>query len=347
LALAAALAGLIAAAALRRGRGLAALRFTLWMLMLGGFAATACAIVIGLPTALVSPTFAAVALGLVALNLRLADAAWRTFAAAAGLIALAFAVLSARLLLSEAGSWSAGAIILTAFILPSALAGAAAFVAARGKASATAGFFEAIAIVLAVTAANLMVRFAFSGGATLLQPIGFVEAGAHCTIWLIAALLIGSRARSGATAVRLTAINALGFLALAGMALASILWMTPYWSARGADAAPLSRETLGFLLPAALFWAHWVFWRARGADLQTRLALGAGALLLAAFLTLEAMRAEALPEWAAAMAGAVSFALALGINFAPGVTNLDGPRRLHLEKDLQRNRRRQQRRQPR
>jgi hypothetical protein len=347
LALAAALAGIIAATALRRARGLAALRFTLWMLMLGAFVAAACAIVIGLPAALVSAAFAAVALGLAALNLRLPDAAWRTFAVTAGLFALAFAAVSARLLLSESGSWAAWAIVLAAFVLPSALAGAAAFIATRSKATATAGLFEAIAIVLAVAAANLILRLAFSGGATLLQPIGFVEASAHCAIWLIAALVIGSRADAGAKAVRLAAVNTLGILALAGMALASALWMTPYWTVRGADAAPLSRETLGFLMPGMLFWAHWVFWRARGADLQTRLALGAGALLLAAFLTLEAMRAEALPEWAAAMAGAISFALALGINFARGVTNLDAPRRSHLEEDLKRNRRRQQRGQPR
>jgi hypothetical protein len=94
--------------------------------------------------------------------------------------------------------------------------------------------------------------------------------------------------------------------------------------------------------------AHWVFWRARSDDLQTRLVFGASMLLLAAFVTVEAIRAENIPDWTRALAGAVSFAMALGLNFAPGVVNADGPPQGgEFQKQFHRNGRRQQRRQPR
>ncbi len=343
--LAAALAGVLAVTALRRGRGLGKLTVTLWTLVLAAFAAVAAAIVLALPPPLAAPAFSLLALGLIALDLRLPDFVWRFFSIPAGLCTVAFAALSGQQLLAETGAWSSWLVIGAAFAAPAIFAAGAAFGAQRSGSKVTAGIFEAIAIGLGVAAAGLIVRLTFSGGAMLLQPIGFVETGAHAATWLLAALLIGARAQSGATGTRIALINTLGLMALTTMAAASVMWMTSYWSSRsGAGPVLLSRDTLGFLIPAVLFWGHWVFWRARAADLQTRLALGAGALLFAAGLTMEATRTTGLPEWAAAMTGAVSFALALGINFAPGVTNLDRPqrRRSHFVENLDRDRRRQQ-----
>ncbi len=326
--LATALGIIIAAAAMRRDRGLAPLRFALWMLALGGFVAIACAIVFALPAPLAAPAFAFVALGLAALDLRFGEMTWRTFGVAAALLAAIFAALSAQLMLAETNVWPPWTIIALGAATPAALLGGAAAAAARKPAAATAALFEMLALALGVGAASLAVRLIFTGGATLLHPIGFVEAGAHAAIWLVAALLIGSRAHRGAAQVRVAAINVLTFAALGVMTLASVLWMTAYWEQANTGPAFLTRDTLGFLIPGVLFGAHWVFWRARGDSLQTRLVFGGGALLLAAFVTLEALRAQALPDWAGALAGAGSFALALGLNFAPGVTNADGPRRV-------------------
>jgi hypothetical protein len=345
-ALAAALGAIITAGALRRERGLAALRFALWMLALGAFFSISAAIVFALSPPLAAPAFALVALGLVALDQRFPEMTWRTFAVAASLLGVIFAAITAQTLLSEANTWPGLVLIGAGLAAPAVILGAAAYFCARHP--TTAALFEMFAIVLGVAAANLAVRLLFSDGATLSQAIGFVEASVHAAAWLLGALMIGSRAHRGAVGVRIAAINTLTFAALGLMTLAGVLWMTSYWTEH-VSAGPtwLQRDTLGFIIPGVLFWMHWVFWRARGADLQTRLVFGAGALLIASFITLEALRAESLPDWTGALAGAVSFALALGLNFAPGITNADGPHRSELQKELHGDGRSQKRRQAR
>jgi hypothetical protein len=134
----------------------------------------------------------------------------------------------------------------------------------------------------------------------------------------------------------------LALMSLMVSAFAGGLWLTSYWSVRESAAAPIAHAPLGFLAPAILFWAHWVFWRARGADTRTRAALAAGALMTAAFVTLELMRWPNAPEWAGALGGALAFALAIVLNFAPGVTDTDR-RHSDREEDFHRDRRRQQR----
>ncbi len=339
----------IALAALRRARGLHALRFSLWMLALAGFIAIDAAIVLALPAPLASFAFALVALGLLALNARFPEGTWRAFAGAAALLGLPFAFASAEMVLREAQNWPPWSLIGLGLCAPAALLGASALLAARHDAPKLAALCELLVMGLAVSAVSLFVRLVFSEGALLLQPVGFVETGVHSAAWLMAALIIGSRAHLGSQPMRLAAINLLTTAAVGVMTVAALLWTTDYWAARsGAGPAILTRDTLGFLIPAALFFAHWVFWRARSDDLQTRLVFGASMLLLAAFASVEAIRAENLPDWARAFAGAVSFAMALGLNFAPGVINADGPPRgSKFEKKLHRNGRRQQRRQAR
>jgi hypothetical protein len=52
---------------------------------------------------------------------------------------------------------------------------------------------------------------------------------------------------------------------------------------------------------------------------SARLALGASAMMGAAFVVLQSTRADTMPDWAASLIGACVFALAIAVNFAPGV----------------------------
>lgn len=337
-ALAAIFSAIIGLSAARRAGALASLKITLWVLALGGFAAITTAIFLALPAPFAACGFAAVALGLTALNTRLPDAAWRTFACVAAMLAAGCALASAQMVLSESQAWDAWVLIGAGLVAPAILVGGAALFAARADAKFTASVAESVTFGAAVIAVSLLIRLYFSGGALLLQPVGFVELGAHAAAWLIAALLIASRSRLGAGRVRVGAAILLGMLALVVCAFGAGLWLTPYWSARPATGAPLNHAPLGFLLPAIMFWANWVFWRARGAEVRTRVALAAGAMLLACYVTLEMVRIPDMPDWASALVGAVAFALAIAINFASGIT----AGRSDREEDFHRNRRREQ-----
>ncbi|QGZ94670.1 DUF2339 domain-containing protein [Terricaulis silvestris] len=326
LGLAALLAGVIAQSALRRARGLEGLRVTLWVLVLGAFVAVSAAIALALPVQLAAPASAALALGLVALDERLRNDVWRFFAAMAGVGALMFAALTARAVLGEAVAWPPFAVIATGVVLSSALAGATAFVLMRTKSARISAFFELSAIAFALGAANLAVRVGFTEGAPLLRPVTFVETGVHAAIWLTAALMIGARAKLGAVSAREFAMRALGLLALAALTVSAGLHAATF--AAPLDAGLMTRASLGFALPAALFWGHWAFWRTRRDESEARWALGAAAVSTATFLIIEAAHAETLPEWARAAAVALSIGAAIGVNFAPGVTRAPEPLKL-------------------
>jgi hypothetical protein len=349
---AAAFAAVIAAAASRGARTLASLKLTLWVLAGGAFAAVAAAILLVGSAPIAAGAFMLGALGLLGLNGRLPDAAWRTLAWIAGVLAASNACAAAAMVMRENG---APFLPLTlGLAAPMVLAGASAYVAKRQPAPATASLFEALAIVLCVLGANLLLRVMISGGALMLTPISFPEAGLHITLWLIISLLLAARWRYGAQRVRAFAAITLAGMALIASAATTLLWLTPHWTLRapGADAAALLQfEGLGFLAPSIMFWAHWVLWRGRGANLRARLSLGTGALTLAAMVTLMALQAHEPtaegPDWIGAVVGAVAFALAIGINFADGVTLLTMPRPSYFEENLQGNRRRQNPRQTR
>ena len=336
------LCGVLAAAALPRANGVAALKATAWVLAAGAFTAFATAILLAAQAPLAAPAFAALALGLALLNARLPDGVWRAFACIAAGFAAACALGAGAMLLNEAQRWLPAVLLGLGLAAPAALVAAAARFAHRAEAGFTAGMLEAVALALGVIGANLAVRLYFSGGAMLLQPVGFVEAGAHISVWLMASLLIASRSHRGSKPVRIGFSMLLALIALTLAAFGGGLWLTPYWSEREAAIAPITHAPLGFLAPAILFWAHWAFWRARGTDTRARTALAAGALLTAAFVTLQLMRWPDAPEWLAALGGAVAFALAIVVNFAPGVT-FDGAGRSHGEEELHRQRRSQQR----
>ncbi len=313
------LIGVIAAAMMRRERGLDALKATLWVLMAGVFAAFAAAVAMALPAAVAAPAFALAALALSAIDLGLPSRAWRAFACLCSIFAVIFAFGAARALLGETSSWPAFALIGSGFAAPAAITGAAAWAATRRQAKWSAGFLESVAIVLAVGTADLAVRVIYAGGAVLLEPISFAELGAHVGVWLAAALLLRMRARHGSRRVRIAFSNVMLVTALGVMVTAVALWVTPFWASRQSPEGFISRDTFGFLVPGLVLMAHVQLWRSRSAEVQTRLTLACGALLLAAFVTLEVTRSDGDADWLGAVVGALSFAVAIGVNFVPGV----------------------------
>ncbi len=317
--LSALLVGVIAAATLRRERGLDALKATLWVLMAGAFTAFAAACAIALPPALAAPAFALAALSLSAIDLGLPSRAWRAFACLSAIFAVIFAFGVAQALISEASSWPAFVLIGAGVAAPASLIGAAAWAAKRRDARASAGFLESAVVILAIAAADLVIRVVYSGGAMLLEPISFAELGAHAGAWLTASLIVRMRARHSVRRVRIMLSNVMLVVTLGVLLTASALWMTPFWSTRQATLPFLSRETLGFLVPALALAAHVQLWRMRGLEAQTRITLATSALLTAAFITVEVTRADGDTDWLGAVVGALSFAAAIGVNFAPGI----------------------------
>jgi len=313
------LSGVIVAATIRRERGLDALKAALWVLLAGVFAAFAAAVSLALPPVLAAPAFALAALGLSAVDLGLPSRAWRAFACLCSIFAVIFAFATAQVLLSEESSWPAFALIGAGVAAPALFTGAAAWAAKRRDARISAGFLEGVVIALGVFAADLAIRVIYSGGAVMLQPISFAELGAHVSAWLAASLIVRTRARHGVRRVRIVFSNTMLVVALGVMLTAVALWMTPFWGPRQSTAGFISRDTFGFLAPAILLFAHTWLWRKRGAEVQTRMTLASGALLLAAFVTLEVTRADGDADWLGAVVGALSFAAAIGVNFIPGL----------------------------
>lgn len=318
------LAGVIVWAARRDQRGVAALGLTLWTLACAAFFAVASGVWIALPAPLAAPAYAALAVGLVVLDWRLPHAVWRMLAWMAGALAAIMVVGAVLMLLGETPGWAAWALIALGVALPAALAGAAAYVAERRPSPATASAFEVFAIVAGVAATNLALRAIAANSALMLAPIGFAEAGLHIALWLASALAIAARAGFGARQVRRMAVYVLGAASLAASAIAALLWLTPYWAERS-SAALITFEALGFLAPALLLWAHWAFWRAQEHIRPARIALAAAALTTAAFITLITLqsRNDGLPgiDWPGAAIITITFALAIGVNFAPGAVS--------------------------
>lgn len=213
------------------------------------------------------------------------------------------------------------ALIMVGMLLPTLLAAGTAALAGKKAAHATSGWFETLAIAGAVTSASLALRAAAADGALMLTPISMSEAGLHIAIWLAAALMLAMSAGFDARRTRTVCVAVLGIAALIATAAVALLALTPYWAARE-DSGLVTFAGLGFLAPAVLYWGHWAFWRAHHNTQYTRIALAAAALASAAFITAItfASRHNGLPgsawfEWSVT---ALSFGLAIGVNFIPG-----------------------------
>lgn len=319
LALALIVGAVIALAAARREVGLARLHLTLWLLATAAFASAISAVLLAAPEPLRAPAIALLGAGLLALNGRAPSAVWGVLAAIAAILAGALTALNARLVLQEAIHWPAWGALATTYGGGALIAGTGAYFGARAGARTSAGFFEALTIVVAALGASLVIRLGFTAGATLLQPISFPEAGTHVAALLSASLIAGAMQNGGARGVRRWAAQTLALAALIAALLATGAWVIA--QAGGAPHKP-DGDALGFGLPAVLFWVHWVFWRARGDDMRTRVAMAAAALTTAAFVTLEMLSVESAPGWVGAVTAAIAFGLALGVNFAPGVTQV-------------------------
>jgi hypothetical protein len=304
----AALLGVLYWATLKRR--LEALGMTAWLLASTAGIAVAVAIAIAAPAPIAASAHAAVALSLMLLSGRAPHLAWRVMACVFALFALTSAFGAADHLLRETPSLPAWAMISAGWALPAALTFAAAYQAQRLGHDNIAASFEVVALGFAMGALHLIVRLLFAGETVLLSTLSFLEAGIHIAIWLAAALLAAWRAREP---LRMGASLALSAGALGSCALAALLWLSPFWTARGAPAP------LGFILPAFFAGAHWVFWRARGSTLRTHVAFAATALISACALTLWVAHSAA-PEWVSALLGALAFAGAIVVNFSPGVT---------------------------
>ncbi len=348
IALAVMLAGVVAAAAQRHQRGVAALKITLWVLAAGAFIASVAGALLAFPAPFAASALGALSLVAALLFARFEDAVWRICAMVAALLTAFVASGGVPLVLHETPGWNSTFIVAGGLALPAALAGIAGSALRRAGARVSGGLAKLVAIGLSVATADMVLRLLFSGGAPLMQPVGFVEAGFHIAAWLAIALAVaarGQKRRMGSA--RKAGILVLGAASLAASALIAALWLTPYWQllipSRVAWPA-LRFDGLGFIAPAALYWAHWVFWRMRGANVRTRISFGAAAAMTASCIALMVMR-PGQPDVAGSIAplfGAVSFALAILANFAPGVVAKSG-RRLYLQENLHGDRRGQER----
>ncbi len=319
LALALALVGLIAVAAARRERGLKALGLTLWMLALGAFVALFAALALNLAPPLTALTLMAAALALLALDLTHPHAAWPGLALVSAALSLLFAGLTGALVLAEtAPGWAS---LGLGFALPAALAAASAALARRSERDISAGLFAFASFALALAGAALALRLVFSFGAPLLAPIGAAEAAAHACVWLLGGLAIGAKAGG----VRKAASAALWLAALATAVALAALWLYAYASEPLLALAAFSTPSVVAL--AALLAAHWSFWRTRKQDFSARVSLAGAALLAAAALSVEVLKARTAAggaDWVSGFAGAAAFTLAIAVNFAPGIVS-SGP----------------------
>lgn len=320
LALAFLLSAVLAMTALRRERGLAGMRVTLWVQALGVFTAISASVTLALPAHFAAAAFAAVGLACAAIDARWPDKVWRAFSVIALLAAGVFAISAARTLLSEAAELNAWLAIGAAFVATALLSGAGAYLFERSGARATAAAFEAGALLLALAGAHLLTRLLFADGATMLRPITFVEASAHASLWLAASLAVAARMNNGASALRDGAARTLAVGALAGLLVAGIVWLFSLWP-QARDGAWFGRASLGFLIPALLLWGHWAYWRTRRTEKRARVAFAAAAAASACALSLEVSAIAGAPDWARTLGVALLLAAALGANFLPGLTH--------------------------
>jgi hypothetical protein len=312
----------ILAAALRRHGRLARLKLAAWSLGLAAAWCAGAAILYLIPVTLapLQPSaLALLGLGVIAIDMRLPARMWRFIAVAF----TAFAGVHAWFALAGIGVTPSPMPTLLGFALalaaPAVLAGLAARFT-RARAPISAALLEAGAMLAAAASLSALIRFAFSGSALWLTPIGFVETGLHAAAWLLTALLITMRAELGAVwARRLMA----GALAGAGILLsiyAAILIPLGFWRTRLADPDTLAGQlpgAIGLAAPAVAAAALWFYFRRGDLVWPTHAARTAAAFLAAAFVTLQAALWRPDAEWIYLGLGAFSFAAAFAAALLP------------------------------
>ncbi|MBY0563827.1 MAG: hypothetical protein K2P58_06525 [Hyphomonadaceae bacterium] len=309
------LASALLAATWRRAP-FAKLGLTPWLLGLGAFTAFALAAGLLSVTGLATMAFGALAVGLLALDKRWPAALWRLLAFLAGLFSIGHALENARATLTEIVPIAPLFAVLAGPAAGAVLYGVAARLAARSNVPKpiTGSVLEATSFALAMLAAHVVLRLVSSGGAPMLEPIGFFEACAHISVWLFAALLVAARSDHAA---RTTSAQVLSLAGLSAISLSAILWFTPYWVER--TSAAEWHPALGFLLLSVLCWSHWALWRGRADDTPTRASLAAAGATMAGAAVLWLMGVDAIPPWGKATLSGLAITAAIALNFAPGV----------------------------
>ncbi|MEJ0060390.1 MAG: DUF2339 domain-containing protein [Terricaulis sp.] len=303
--------------AARRTKSLEALHLTLWALAAPTLGSVATALLLASPAPLEAALLAAMALALIAVDARWPDRVWRFGAVVMSVSAAIVGWSAAQGFGTFAFEHSLLAVTAFTFAVPAAFLGIGAHFAER-RAPIAASILEAFAILGGVAALAAVTRLAFSGGAPDLQPISFVEAGAHAALWLGAALLLAWRRDRGAGLVRRAGAIALAGAGL-GIAVACLLaWLTPWWSIE-LYAPPYLHPALGFAAPALAAWGHWVYWRKQRTPNRARVSFAAAALLSAAALTLAVVWLRTGGDWVTLAIGATAFATAAAVNFVPGL----------------------------
>jgi len=282
--------GAILVEAARRAGSVSALGWAAFPLGFGAPAALMLAALMTLSMPFAAPALAALAAALMGVNLRWPHPLWRFSAAFAG-VASAFAAALAIGLFMLASQQQAYAIAALGLALPAALAFAAAWAAGpRAPISATA--FEGGAIMLAALALSGAARAFFAEGQAVTAPITYAEAGVHAALWAALAALLAWRGRKGAWMARQLGATVLALSALAAVLIGPATALNPLW---GSWREPilglpvLNGLALGFGLPALAAWGLWWMWRDRTP--RGQIALGAAALLTAAWIGLEIRRA--------------------------------------------------------
>jgi hypothetical protein len=113
---------------------------------------------------------------------------------------------------------------------------------------------------------------------------------------------------------------ALWLAGLAALAASGLIWANHY--SRSPSTALAAFDALGLIVAAALLVVHWALWRSLRANLATRISFAGAALVGAAALTLTVLKARVEAggaDWVSGLAGSTAFALAIAVNFAPGV----------------------------
>jgi hypothetical protein len=176
---------------------------------------------------------------------------------------------------------------------------------------------------------SALIRFAFSGDALWLTPIGFVETGLHAAAWLVTALLIAMRAHLGAKWARRAMACTLAGAGVVLSVYAAILIPMGFWRTRLADPDTLAGQlpgAIGLAAPAIIAAAHWFYFRRGEFAWPTHAARTAAAFLAAAFVTLQAALWRPDAEWIYLGLGAFSFSAAFAAALLPLRVNGAAPK---------------------
>lgn len=300
-AVAAALACMLAQSA-RAAGAIEALGWAAFPLGFGAASSFTLALLIALPAPLGATGFATAAGAALLLNARYAHPLWRFTAALLGVGAIVQAIMSLALFLDADTFALAATILCFGIAAPAVLALGGAW-AASDRAPVTAMAFEAGAIALATLALSGFVRALMAGGPASASAVTYAEAGLHAAAWLGLAFLLAARSGKGAWLVRRFAAIALVGGALAVLAAGPLTALNPLWGVWREPVAGVAVFNLllaGYAAPAALIWGAYAFWRGHAA---APFALGAAAVLTAAWIGLEIRRGFHGPELALGATG--------------------------------------------